>query len=222
MKLELVIFDVDGLLLDTERTWQKTWHDIGIKHGVKNLGSEVFLKCIGHTGKVVEDIILQEVTGIEEPLALLQEVREAGKIRLENELELKPGAKQLIAYLKENQIPMAIGTSTISALNEERLKKVDVFHEFCYMLCGDEVTKRKPDPEVYNRIVEQFGVDKENVVILEDSYLGVEAAYRANVSCIMVPDILPATEIQLKQTMHIAKSLYEVKDYIEQYLLSKK
>ncbi|OCN05292.1 hypothetical protein A4S06_09295 [Erysipelotrichaceae bacterium MTC7] len=215
MSLELVIFDVDGLLLDTESVWQKAWQLIGKKYNIERLSDEVFYKCVGHTGTVVEAIMLEELKDQNDPLAILDDVRETGMKLLEQELEVKPGARELIAYLKAHGVKVAVGTSTKRELNDERLKRVDLFDEFCYILCGNEVSKRKPDPEMYNTIVDCLGVEKNHALILEDSHLGVEAAYRAGIPCIMVPDLLLATDIQKKQAIYIAKSLLDAKAYIE-------
>ena len=61
MRPELVIFDVDGLMLDTEARWQKAWQEVGLKHGINDLGETTFLKCVGRNGKEVEDIVRNDL-----------------------------------------------------------------------------------------------------------------------------------------------------------------
>lgn len=109
----------------------------------------------------------------------------------------------------------SIATSTRNYLTEERLTKINVYDRFDYILCGNEVEHKKPNPEIYLKVLEHFHIQPEEALVLEDSYFGVEAAYRAHIPCIMIPDLLPATEKQKEQTVCILKDLYEVADYLK-------
>lgn len=77
-------------------------------------------------------------------------------------------------------------------------------------MCGDEVAKRKPDPEIYLTVLEKTGTSKEEALILEDTNYGVEAAYRAGVDVIMVPSINPAGEVDRKRALAVLNRLTEV------------
>ena len=112
---------------------------------------------------------------------------------------------------------MAVATTTRRDLTEQRLKKIGVYDCFEYVLCGDEVAKRKPNPEIYLSVLKKMNTKAENTIVLEDSSVGVEAAYRAGIDCIQVPDLIAPTEVQKKQTVYTAKDLIEVKDYIKEY-----
>ena len=111
---------------------------------------------------------------------------------------------------------MAVATTTRRELTEQRLKKIGVFDRFDYVLCGDEVTKRKPNPEIYETVLKKMGVTNKNALVLEDSVVGVEAAYRAGIDCIQVPDLIAPTEVQEKQTICIVRDLTEARDYIKE------
>ena len=113
-------------------------------------------------------------------------------------------------------IKKAVATTTRRELTEERLKRVGVYDRFDYVLCGDEVTNRKPDPEIYLSVLKRMDTDAGNALVLEDSVVGVEAAYRAGIDCIQVPDIIAPTDVQKKQTIYTAKDLIEAKDYIKE------
>ena len=76
---------------------------------------------------------------------------------------------------------------------------------------------RKPDPEIYLSVLKRMDTDARNALVLEDSVVGVEAAYRASIDCIQVPDIIAPTDVQKKQTIYTAKDLIEAKDYIKEY-----
>lgn len=115
-----------------------------------------------------------------------------------------------------HHIKKAVATTTRRELTEERLKRVGVYDRFDYVLCGDEVINRKPDPEIYLSVLKKMDTDARNALVLEDSVVGVEAAYRAGIDCIQVPDIIAPTDVQKKQTVYTAKDLMEARDYIKE------
>ena len=123
----------------------------------------------------------------------------------------------MLDFLEQHHIKMAVATTTRRDLTEQRLKKIGVYDCFEYVLCGDEVTKRKPNPEIYLSVLKRMDTDARNALVLEDSVVGVEAAYRAGIDCIQVPDLISPTEVQKKQTVYTAKDLIEAKDYIKEY-----
>ena len=163
--LELVVFDVDGLMLDTESVWKEAFDQAGDKYGIQNMGSTLFPK---------------------------------------------------LDFLDAHHIKKAVATTTRRELTEERLKRVGVYDRFDYVLCGDEVINRKPDPEIYLSVLKKMDTDARNALVLEDSVVGVEAAYRAGIDCIQVPDIIAPTDVQKKQTVYTAKDLMEARDYIKE------
>ena len=147
---------------------------------------------------------------------LLKEWRQIGLSSLEKEVPVKPGLYEMLDFLEQHHIKMAVATTTRRDLTEQRLKKIGVYDRFDYVLCGDEVTKRKPDPEIYLSVLKKMNTKAENTIVLEDSSVGVEAAYRAGIDCIQVPDIIAPTDLQKKQTVYTAKDLIEAKDYIKE------
>lgn len=215
MRPELVIFDVDGLMLDTEARWQEAWQTIGENHGIDTLGTTTFLKCVGRNGKEVEDIVYEDLVGFKNPYTILEEARVYGKKLLKERIDPKPGIYELLEVLDDLGIKRAVATATDRDLTIERLTRLNLIDYFDYMLCGDEVVLRKPNPEIYNKVVQHFCIDKKNVLVLEDSVVGVEAAYRANVPCIMVPDLIAAGNKQKEETIAIVSSLHEVIKMLE-------
>ena len=210
MRPELVIFDVDGLMLDTEARWQKAWQEVGLKHGINDLGETTFLKCVGRNGKEVEDIVRNDLKDLASPEMILDEARVYGRQLLNEHIDPKPGIYELLELLVQLDIPRAVATATDRNLTIERLERLDLLHYFDYLLCGDEVTKRKPHPEIYQKVVQHFDVTPLKALVLEDSIVGVEAAYRANITCIMVPDLIPASDTQKNQALAVVSSLHDV------------
>ena len=210
MKPSLVIFDVDGLMLDTEARWQQAWQEVGLRHGIDNLGQTTFLKCVGRNGKEVEDIVAHNLKQFNNPQDILIEARNYGLKLLSERIDLKPGVVELLQHLTELNIPRAVATATDRDLTIERLTRLNIIQYFDYLLCGNEVNLRKPNPEIYLKVIEHFGVDAKEALVLEDSLVGVEAAYRAHIPCIMVPDLIQPTDKQVKETEMIVSSLHDV------------
>lgn len=150
---------------------------------------------------------------------LLNEWRQIGLSSLEKEVPVKPGLYEMLNFLEQHHIKTAVATTTRRELTEERLKRVGVYDRFDYVLCGDEVINRKPDPEIYLSVLKEMDTDARNALVLEDSVVGVEAAYRAGIDCIQVPDIIAPTDVQKKQTIYTAKDLMEARDYIEKNMV---
>ena len=213
--LELVVFDVDGLMIDTESVWKNAFDKAGDKYGIPNLGDTLFPSLIG---KRLEDEqeLLDRLLPSDIQNQLINEWRQIGLGSLEREVPVKPGLYEMLDYLEQHHIKMAVATTTRRELTEQRLKKIGVYDRFEYVLCGDEVTKRKPDPEIYLSVLKKMNTDAKNALVLEDSVVGVEAAYRAGIDCIQVPDLIAPTEVQEKQTICIVKDLMEARDYIQE------
>ena len=213
--LELIVFDVDGLMIDTESVWKNAFDKAGDKYGIPNLGDTLFPSLIG---KRLEDEqeLLDRLLPSDIQNQLINEWRQIGLGSLEREVPVKPGLYEMLDYLEQHHIKKAVATTTRRELTEERLKRVGVYDRFDYVLCGDEVINRKPDPEIYLNVLKKMNTDARNALVLEDSVVGVEAAYRAGIDCIQVPDIIAPTDVQKKQTVYTAKDLMEAKDYIKE------
>lgn len=213
--LELVIFDVDGLMIDTESVWKNAFDKAGDKYGIPNLGDTLFPSLIG---KRLEDEqeLLDRLLPSDIQDKLLNEWRQIGLGSLEREVPVKPGLYEMLDFLEQHHIKMAVATTTRRDLTEQRLKKIRVYDRFDNVLCGDEVTNRKPDPEIYLSVLKRMDTDARNALVLEDRVVGVEAAYRAGIDCIQVPDLIAPTEVQEKHTICIVKDLMEARDYIQE------
>lgn len=213
--LELVVFDVDGLMLDTESVWKIAFDKAGNKYGISDLGDILFPLLIG---KRLEDEqeLLDRLLPSDIQDQVLNDWRHMGLSSLEKEVPVKPGLNEILDFLDAHHIKKAVATTTKRELTEERLKRVGVYDRFDYVLCGDEVISRKPDPEIYLSVLKKMDTDARNALVLEDSVVGVEAAYRAGIDCIQVPDIIAPTDVQKKQTVYTAKDLIEAKDYIKE------
>lgn len=216
--LELVVFDVDGLMLDTESVWKEAFDQAGDKYGIQNMGSTLFPKLIGKSGRDEKEVLDRYLSQDIQEL-VIKEWERIGYGMLEKEVPVKPGLNEILDFLDAHHIKKAVATTTRRELTEERLRKIGVYDRFDYVLCGDEVINRKPDPEIYLSVLKKMHTKAENALVLEDSVVGVEAAYRAGIDCIQVPDIIAPTDVQKKQTIYTAKDLMEARDYIEKNMV---
>lgn len=221
-KPQLVIFDVDGLMLDTESVWQKAWEIAGEDFGIDHLGTSVFLKVVGRNGKEVEEIVQRELSMLKEPLKVLDLAGKLGQLMLETELKKKAGLDELLAFLDDLHIPKAVATATSRKQTEERFERMHLLDRFDYLLCGDEVEKRKPEPDMYLKVLQVMKTKAEDALVLEDSGIGVLAAYRAKIPCIMVPDLILPQKEQYEQCIAIKENLMEVRTMLENLYVEEK
>lgn len=204
----LIIFDMDGLMIDSEAKWQKAWKITGDKYGF-DFGDNLFLQLVGISGKDVDPIVEKVVGG--DPTKYIEEARALGAKLIEQEgFDCKPGLFELLDKIDELKIKKAVATTTDRKTTKKHLDKIGIYDRFDYILCGDEVTNRKPDPEIYLKVLEHFECRASQALVLEDSIHGVQAAYNAKIPCIMIPDLIQPSPTQYVQTEMILSSLSEL------------
>lgn len=215
MKMEAVVFDMDGLIFDSERLVLDCWEKVGEKYGIANI-REVFTECIGTNKEKTKEIVLAHYGSSfrydefrKEASALFQEsVREKG-------LPIKKGARELLQYLKEKEVPVGLASSTRLAVVEEELQQAGLYDYFQVVVGGDLLRRSKPEPDIYLMTCEKMGVAPGNAFAIEDSHNGIRSAYRAGMKPVMVPDMVAPIE-EIEEISHaILPSLMEVKEYFE-------
>ena len=212
--MKLVIFDVDGVMLDTETVWLNAWKTVGRRHGIEELTTELFLNCVGKNRKENERLIQLMLSHIENYEAIVKEAKDLGYQLLDEHIDFKPGLIDLLETLKAKGLKIAVATSTRRCVTEKRFSKLNITHYFDVIVCGDDVTHSKPHPEIYETALVKMNTKPEDALVLEDSVAGVEAAYRAHIPVIMIPDLVPASQKQKDETIAIVSSLTDVKNYL--------
>jgi HAD superfamily hydrolase (TIGR01509 family) len=192
--LEAVIFDSDGLLFDSERIVQIAWNVAGNRLGYGNIGEQIVhtLGC----NRVWREAYFRKIYGEDFPAETFQAYnREAFYEYVQaHGIPTKPGVQTLLEFLKEKKIPMAVATSASRDYAQGNLERAGLLPYFQGLLCGDMVTKGKPDPEIYLKSCQMIGADPQRCLALEDAPKGLESAHRAGLKTIMIPDMLPYTE----------------------------
>lgn len=188
---QAVVFDMDGLMIDTERVALECWIESARVFGWE-ISRETCLSLVGLGQRESRQALLDRMGG-KFPLA---EVSARGRERYLQRLRgegvaVKPGLVPLLDWLAERDVPVAVATSTQHALALEKLALAGLRERFETIVCGDQVPKGKPAPDVYREAVARIDADPARCIALEDSEIGLRAAHAAGLTCIVVPDLLP-------------------------------
>ena len=215
MKYKAVVFDMDGVIFDSERLVLECWAEIAQEKGIKSM-DEVFHQCIG-TNMIKTKEILLEHYGEDFPF---DEFRTEASIlfhsRYDNgRLPMKRGIKELLFYLKEQGVKIGLASSTRYDVVKQELQDAGILPYFQSLTCGDMVKQSKPEPEIFLKACESLFVKPEEAIAIEDSLNGIRSAYRAGMLPIMVPDMIAPDEEMKQLAGYIFQDLLEVKDWLE-------
>lgn len=214
-----VIFDLDGLLIDSEVISYQLYYDLLEKYGYHFSIEEYVQNYSGRTSIVNMKQILDTYhlpMTLEEGL-LFQDEKE--KVYLKN-VVLKQGAKELLDYLKNNGYQLILATSSIPLRAKSILRLHAIDDYFDNYVFGNEVKNSKPHPEVFIKAAMKAGCDVNDCLVLEDSEAGIEAAYRARIDVICIPDMKKPSNKYIKMTNAVLSSLEDVIEYLKEKELS--
>ena len=208
--VEAVIFDMDGLLLDTESVYRAAMVASAVAMGYDF--PDDFCKSMVGTAEAEIHFMLQQRFGADFPIAGLFKAceLEMGR-RLEAGVPVKAGAAELIEELAARKLPMAVATSTVRRIAEHHLKRAGLLDHFAAVCTREDVTRGKPHPDLFLAAAGKLGARVERCLVLEDSYPGVRAAHASGAMAIMVPDMLPATDELRALCIAVASDLHDVR-----------
>ena len=213
MKLEAVVFDMDGLMFDTENLWLKSIELTNTNHGF-NVSRELAISCMG---KRLDDInkSFKEALGQDFDTKAFRDwtLYYMKKEAQEHGVGVKEGLENLLNFLKEHKIKMAVASSAQFEEIRERFEEAKVsLNYFDKIIAGDMVNKPKPDPEIYLKACKELNANPKNSIALEDSEYGIMSARAANMIAINIPDIKPACS----EASVVLNNLNEVITYIKE------
>ena len=210
-----VVFDADGTLFDTETLMYEVWVEVGAERNFPYPGRE-YLDYVGLNRAAVLELMRSRYgEGFDGADFMVRCVARLSE-RIETEgVPLKPGAREILALLREKQIPVGLATSTHRVRTDRRLELCGLRDYFKASTTGDEVTKGKPDPEIYLTTCEKLGVDPERCLAVEDSKNGILSAHAAGMSVAMVPDMIPPSEELNQIAWRKFDSLLDLRDIFQ-------
>lgn len=214
--IEAIIFDMDGLLFDSERIVQKSWEEAGNQLGIKHMGNHIY-NTLGMNLAGRNEYFSREI-GTDFPHEeFAKKTRVCFYEIVEKEgLPMKPGVKELLEYGKDGGYKMAVATSSRREYAVKNLKEAGIYHFFDGAVFGDMVHRAKPDPEIYLKACESIGVNPGKSIALEDAPAGIRSAYAAGMIPVMIPDLVKPTEEIKALTYRQLDTLHEVIGLLEE------
>lgn len=209
-----VIFDMDGLMFDTERMWATLWEPCCNALGLPLPGEEFVVGARGLAGENMLRHIRRYYPQIQ-PEALLNALNQAGEALFAKGVPVKPGLVELLDYLEQAGIPRIVASSSQPEVIRRNLKNTGTDRYFEDIVSGADVTYSKPDPEMFLEAARRIGIPPEHCLVLEDSYNGVRAGAAAHAVTVMVPDLMPSTPEMERLYTACCKDLFEVKAMLE-------
>jgi HAD superfamily hydrolase (TIGR01509 family) len=205
-----VIFDMDGLMLDTERLAPRAWADAAQAVGVE-FDMAILPSMVGRNFRDCEAIVVER-HGRDYPTAELMRAwhRAYDAIVERDGIALKPGLLELLDWLEGESIPKAVATSTRRDRAQAKLDRTGLMSRFVALVGGDEILRGKPAPDIFLLAAERVGHAPAGCIVLEDSEPGVRAALAAGMTPIMIPDLHPPSPALLSLEPLVLASLADV------------
>lgn len=212
--MKAVVFDMDGVLFDTELVCMKAWTAVADKWNMPRM-EEIFPRCIGLNANDSREIVLEaygeafDYPGFRQETSAWFQEYIAG-----NGLPIKPGARQILEWLQGTEYRVGLASSTKSSSVLSHLKQAGFEEYFSVVVTGDMVEHSKPRPDIYLLACGKLGVSPGEACAIEDSPNGIRAAHAAGMYTIMVPDMIqPDMEIR-DLSDKICENLEEVRQYM--------
>lgn len=210
-----VIFDLDGLMFDTERMWATFWKPALAPLGLpyrEGLDED----ARGTAGETMRAVLRKYYGPDCDTEAILDSLHAVANKAFASPAPKKPGLDELLAYLKAKGIPMAVASSSREDVVRRHLKNGNIEAYFGAVVTGDQVARSKPAPDIFLLAAQKLGVRPADCLVLEDSYNGVRAGHAGGFVTIMVPDLLPADEEMRALYTTECVSLHAVRRLLEE------
>ncbi len=213
--LNTIVFDMDGVLFDTERLCQDSWLAVAEESGLPNM-DVIFPQCIGLNANDSRRIVMNaygedfDYEGFRSKASVWfwDYIEKKG-------LPVKPGVKELLSWLREEGWAVGLASSTRRSSVENHLEQAGIRDYFATIVTGDMVEHSKPQPDIYLMACRELGVDPGQAYAIEDSPNGIRSAYRAGMSPLMVPDMIAPDEEMRELSTKIFSDLHEVLRFLQ-------
>jgi len=212
-----VLFDMDGLMIDTETLSANAWRQAGEALGIP-LSDKLLHAMVGLATDHCATLLREALPDIDHA-HLLQTARQRYHQALrEAPIPLKAGILPLLQWCQAQQLPRAVATATQRQLADIKLSRSGLAPFFAHSVCGDEVANSKPAPDVYLKAAAMLGMTPQQCIVLEDSPYGALAALAAGMRVIIVPDLVQPDAHMSKQALAVCKDLFEAQGLLLQLI----
>ena len=213
-KTAAVIFDMDGIIFDTERLYIESWKAVAQEYDLNNV-TDMAYRIIGVNDIMSRKVFTDYYQGTRDYDQCRKRVSEVFHSRYDGKIPVKPGVHEILAFLRERNIPVALASSTRIETVQRELKEAGLYQAFDHIIGGDMIKQSKPAPDIFLAAAEKLQEAPENCYVLEDSHNGIRAAAAAGMHPIMVPDLLEVTEEMQELAETVCPTLYEAIDYMD-------
>lgn len=208
------IFDMDGVIFDTERVYLNIWCEVFKKYGYE-MKKELYISVMGRGRKIVKEVFLENYG----PLLPIEEMyKEKDRILFDtinnNKVPVKEGAVELLDYLITKGYKIALATSAKKDRLTKQLELSNLSDKFNIIVCGDDVTNTKPNPEIFIKAAHALKLSYKECIVIEDSTAGIKGAFNGKIMGFHVEDLKKADEEIKKYAYKCFKNLNEIKEYI--------
>ncbi|QWW20033.1 HAD family phosphatase [Schaalia sp. 19OD2882] len=211
-----VLFDFDGLLVDSESVFFTIYRNLLADHG-HDFTTADYLSA--HAGTPIPEIVSAFQRIYHLPLSHEEACKriEAEELRVRTQgIALKPGAVELLDHLRLKGLAVAVASSSPRTRVWSMLEAHGIAEHFRTSAHGEEVTRSKPDPEIFLLAASRLGVPPENCLVLEDSEMGIEAGHAAGMTVVCVPDMKTPDRAHRALTAAVLPSLRDVISFLDE------
>lgn len=208
-----MIFDMDGLLINTEPVSKQSWASASKILGV-DLPENFHAMILGKNHTLIGDIYNSVTDGrVSYEDFVVTFMDEVEKYHIEHGTDPMKGALEILEYCKEKGIKVIVATSTYQERAKLQLGRAGLLEYFDKIISGDMVKRSKPNPDIFLKAIEELGLHKMDCMVFEDSNAGVEAAIRGGIRVSMVPDLAVVEELSSQRAFKLFDSLSDATEY---------
>ena len=211
-----IVFDMDGVLIDSERLVLRSWECVGEDLGLKGL-HELFFRCIGTTHASTKKVFDAAYGGSVDYQDFRDRTRVYYMTFTRDGIPLKPGVMELLRWLKEQGWKTGLASSSREANVRHNMDVTGMGRYFDALVCGDMLTASKPAPDIYLRACAELCVEPAQTYAVEDSRNGILSASAAGMKALLVPDMVAPDEVMTRHALSIFPDLFAVQRWLQQH-----
>lgn len=208
-----VVFDMDGTLINSEPVWQKVIVSKVEQWTGRSISEDAYLATVGlDTPSLCQRFKAEyDITQLSAD-AMVHEIHAEVITTIQKEGQWMPGAERAVQMAKDLKLPVALATASDREILAAMTERFGFAETFAVRCCADDVTRSKPNPELYLLACSQLGVDPRQTLAFEDSITGLLSAKSAGLTCIAIPDLLPLDDKRYGIADRVLSSLTELKE----------